>query len=808
MVRDKQSRIFRTAIFCACFSALYYVLNLPEVIFITGLGFTAWYPAAGLCLAATLGLSPWYGLLIYVCGPIVGDMVYGVPIFSWSGVGGSLAPAAYYALAAYVLRGPWKIDVSLRRRRDVLRYFAVSVVAAAGSTAFGVWSLMLDHGLPLDQYWKSTISWFGGEIIGVVGIAPFLLIHVLPSVRKFMATAPEESAEPPSNLGAPPKPVQMWSTLEYAGQLASIPVALYLVLSRLEAGGHLFFLLFLPILWIAMRKGVRRVVTGNVALIMGMVIGLRLFTIVPDNLFSISLTLLLMSAAGLIVGSMVSEQYRQARDLRDQTVYLNSLVENSPQPIVFLDLDRKMRVCNDAFLRMYQFTREDMAATPVDKLIWPPEMEEQGNKMFADAASGRTVRVTTRRRRKDGVVLDVELICVPLIVDARTQGVCWIYSDISERLRAAKAAQQHAEQLDQMVRELKIHNTEMALLSELNNLLQCCATSREAYAAVGQSAQKLFPVATSGVLYVVQPEQKILESVAEWGPAHVSESVFEPLTCWSFRRGRPHWSEFPGGGVVCSHLKDPTDASYLCVPMMAGNQNAGVLHLQINRSGPERETPGFEALMKGVENLAVTAAGQIALGIVSLRLREELEKSSIRDPLTGLFNRRILTESLQREILRSRRKNSTVALVFIDLDHFKKFNDTFGHAAGDEVLVRMARLFRAYYRAEDIVCRYGGEEFAVVMPEARAADALARADGLRAEAGQVVIQHEGRTLDRVTLSIGVAVFPEHASTPEELLRAADECLYRSKAAGRNRVTLAESSSEPSHAPAPAVKQLT
>ena len=149
-----------------------------------------------------------------------------------------------------------------------------------------------------------------------------------------------------------------------------------------------------------------------------------------------------------------------------------------------------------------------------------------------------------------------------------------------------------------------------------------------------------------------------------------------------------------------------------------------------------------------------------------------------------------------------------MSVVFIDLDHFKKFNDTFGHAAGDEVLLTMGKIFKDYYRGEDVVCRYGGEEFAIVMPEARPLDAAARAEILRAKAAQMAINFQGRELDRVTLSIGIAAYPDHATTPEALLRVADECLYRSKSAGRNRVTVAESPRELSAASVPAEKQAT
>jgi diguanylate cyclase (GGDEF)-like protein len=185
-----------------------------------------------------------------------------------------------------------------------------------------------------------------------------------------------------------------------------------------------------------------------------------------------------------------------------------------------------------------------------------------------------------------------------------------------------------------------------------------------------------------------------------------------------------------------------------------------------------------------------TVAGQIALSLASLQLRETLRDQSIRDSLTGLFNRRFMEESLDRELQRARRKKRSLAVLFLDLDHFKRFNDAFGHDAGDTVLRRIAEVFREHFRGDDVVCRYGGEEFAIILPESNATNAARRADLLRAEARKIEIRHQGQILNAVTFSVGVASFPENGSTGEEILRAADQSLYQSKADGRDRVTVA------------------
>ena len=218
----------------------------------------------------------------------------------------------------------------------------------------------------------------------------------------------------------------------------------------------------------------------------------------------------------------------------------------------------------------------------------------------------------------------------------------------------------------------------------------------------------------------------------------------------------------------------------LCVPMIAQGNTLGVLHLEFKNA---RDTSGKESFRDSHQRLVISAASQIALSLASLQLREALREQSIRDPLTRLFNRRFLEEALERELQRANRKQQIVAILFVDLDHFKKFNDTFGHDAGDIVLQSLAELFRTFFRATDICCRYGGEEFAIILPESSAQDAAARADSLRCQVKSLRLQYKKQTLGPLSLSVGVAAFPEHGSTSDELLKIADQCLYESKARG-------------------------
>jgi diguanylate cyclase (GGDEF)-like protein len=195
--------------------------------------------------------------------------------------------------------------------------------------------------------------------------------------------------------------------------------------------------------------------------------------------------------------------------------------------------------------------------------------------------------------------------------------------------------------------------------------------------------------------------------------------------------------------------------------------------------------------MEALARRASAVAERISLVLANLRVREALRSQSIRDPLTGLFNRRFMEESLEREVRRAARNDEGVALLMLDLDHFKLFNDTFGHQAGDMLLRGVGNFLSQGARGQDVACRYGGEEFLLVLAGASIDAACKRAELLREDLKQLAVRHAGQVLGRITVSIGVSAFPGHGATVEELVRVADKALYRAKEEGRDRVVVAE-----------------
>jgi diguanylate cyclase (GGDEF)-like protein len=246
--------------------------------------------------------------------------------------------------------------------------------------------------------------------------------------------------------------------------------------------------------------------------------------------------------------------------------------------------------------------------------------------------------------------------------------------------------------------------------------------------------------------------------------------------------------------IICPHWRHgPWPANSLCVPMMAQGDSLGVLLLRRPAVLPV-ETGAVEARSTiSREQLAVTVASHIALALANLRLRDSLRLQSIRDSLTGLYNRRYLNEVLEREVRRAARGQRQLAVIMLDVDGFKGLNDTYGHEAGDQCLVRIAKLLHNHaLRSSDMAARFGGEEFALILPETSRQDSARIAASIIDDLAHLHIPHTASSVtDHVTVSIGIAsMVPDEADNDSALRESADQMLYEAKHAGRNRLVCA------------------
>ncbi len=352
-------------------------------------------------------------------------------------------------------------------------------------------------------------------------------------------------------------------------------------------------------------------------------------------------------------------------------------------------------------------------------------------------------------------------------------------AEIARRAHAEKEVAAANQQLRVGLDHVERGSADLRALTEYGSMLQSCMTADEALQLTKGILSNLLP-GVSGSIHRIRNSHDHAELSVHWGTLAVNAPAMMPVdACWALRRGHAHHSGL-GQEPVCPHLVDQAaNVATLCVPLMAQGAQLGLLCL-LDPEHAYRARIGIVSAV--VEHLSMTLA--------TLSLQDRLRQQSIRDPLSGLYNRRYLEESAQRELTRCSRRGLPLSLLMLDVDNFKSFNDVHGHAGGDAVLAQFGKLLQAMSRGEDIACRFGGEEFTLILPEADLDAAGERAEAIRLAVEAMQVPHLGKVLPQVTVSIGVAGYPSHGNTPEALLQAADEALYRAKRGGRNRIDVA------------------
>jgi diguanylate cyclase (GGDEF)-like protein len=328
--------------------------------------------------------------------------------------------------------------------------------------------------------------------------------------------------------------------------------------------------------------------------------------------------------------------------------------------------------------------------------------------------------------------------------------------------------------------QVKTRTREIEILQNSATQLTACRSMQEMLEVVKLIATMLLPRFT-GSLAVTRASRDKIEVLQSWNGEWKGAAYYAPDECWALRTGKAHMGDVATGNVLCEHSPDPAEKTF-CIPLVALGETHGVLHF----SGPQTEEWSMEE-----RQLAMSIAEHISLTLANLQLRDSLRQQAIHDPLTGLFNRRYLLETLEREISRATRNHLNMGVIMIDLDHFKHFNDEHGHDTGDYVLSEFGRLTRMILREEDIPCRFGGEEFVILLPETDSESTYHVAMKLVEKTREHDFVFGGRSYGPVTLSVGAATFPQHGQNPDQLLKIADDALYEAKNAGRNRAVLAD-----------------
>lgn len=340
--------------------------------------------------------------------------------------------------------------------------------------------------------------------------------------------------------------------------------------------------------------------------------------------------------------------------------------------------------------------------------------------------------------------------------------------------QAIRALRQRREEAERAHAERKQINH----LFRMTEMLQSANDYADANAVLGATIDSLLS-GFGGALYVFNNSRDRLELSASWHwpDADALRPMLAPSQCWALKRGKPHVNASGRGALRCDHHLGA--ATVLEMPMTAHGEIQGMLQIATGM-------PDAAAELARIQPLATAIADAMSLAVSNIALREKLRTQALRDPLTGLYNRRYMEDALSRHASLAERSGTHLSVIMIDLDHFKKLNDAFGHAAGDSVLRDTAATILGALRTSDVACRYGGEELLVILPECRLDEALVKAEILRERIEALSEMHEAK----VSASFGVAAMPESTRAVADLLGMADAALYQAKQAGRNRVVAA------------------
>lgn len=470
--------------------------------------------------------------------------------------------------------------------------------------------------------------------------------------------------------------------------------------------------------------------------------------------------------------------------LKDSEVRYRRLFETAKDGILILDGDTGRIVDANPFI-------QDLLGYPeselIGKALWeigPVQEIPDSQEAMRELQKNEYIRYEDiPLETKAGVRKHVEFVSNVYLVEGWRVIQCNI-RDITERKHAETQVQTTNNELLVLVDELQWRDKQMQIMNRMNELLQSCITREEAYRVITLCAADLFP-AHNGSLAILPGRNENLEVVAWWGNELIMESFFPLDDCWALRLGQIHEVTDLETGLLCGHFKHPPQGGYFCLPLTVQGEMLGVLSL-INKADQKDGHP------PGLKQLAVTVGETIKLSLSNLKLRDELRLQAIQDPLTGLFNRRYLNETMPRELERAQRLSAPLCVVMLDLDGFKQFNDTFGHGPGDSLLRELAGVLREHLRKSDISCRYGGDEFVLVMPDSSIADTKQRVEQIRTLLKGLQKKHLGtQSLNLITISAGIASIPEHGTTKDELLLAADEALYSAKNNSRDRIVVYE-----------------
>ncbi len=461
--------------------------------------------------------------------------------------------------------------------------------------------------------------------------------------------------------------------------------------------------------------------------------------------------------------------------------YSDLVLHHSSDAVVICDPEGRALWINPAFTVQTGYGPKDVLGEAPLAMLRGAETEREALEQVAlGFQQRREIRLDIRNYTRSGQPFWADLKVTP-VYDTTGKHTHFIATmrDITDRktLEDQNEEMRHAEALRQAERHL------LALTSEW---LYSARSFEELLMVIQRAMHTLIPEA-DGALYVFDKSRKMLDLTTSWGSMPEFEPQITPDDCWALRRGRAYAYGQKPIQFACDHVQKP-GAPYFCLPIIAHGETIGLMHIVFEgyeESGPMRHLR--EEVFRNRWDVSLICAEQISLAVANVRLRQELQEKSWRDPLTGLRNRRWFMEHAQREITLAARNSQALALISVDVDHFKQFNDQYGHEAGDEVLSEVGRVMERVSGPDVVACRIGGEEFVFLCVNSDAERARAQAEHLRTEISEARLVVRGQTLPGITISAGLGLLGRDGATLQEVMHAADKALYHAKASGRDRV---------------------
>lgn len=346
--------------------------------------------------------------------------------------------------------------------------------------------------------------------------------------------------------------------------------------------------------------------------------------------------------------------------------------------------------------------------------------------------------------------------------------------DITESIEAQRSLTDLNQQLEEKALQLEAKKRELIYLSDMADMLYSCESEDEVYKVVALTCSKLFPN-MSGCIFIIANSKNYVEMKSLWGGERSSKKIFLQSECWALRRGKSNLLSPLNSGLMCSHLIQPVSGAHLCIPLFGQGELVGVLHIYC-----------LEEISPEDQQTAEIIARTLGIALNNLSIKQRLIHDNLRDGMTQLFNQNYTENIMEQRLAEADRSGEPLGVIFLDIDNFKSYNSRYGHLTANIVLQELAKLLLKSIRPFDIACRWGGEEFVIVMPSVTLETLRKRAEKLRLDIEQMQLKDGGQILENITASFGIAV-SEPGITVKDFLNQANQAMLEAKRIGKNRV---------------------